>query len=187
MRIPSPPSSVSGSSTETASVSTVGPSQAQQEAREALARSSRPADLSAKLPTVAVAIPAPIPEEEEEERRSRQPTPANSLVAAFRMQVPPAQKAEPVPSPVFASHEPPSSTATPSTGKSPSISTETSPSPPSPSEESPKSPDGPNASRHPTRAQRVSFDGMQEQAGTLVNRAAEIVQSARGFLGSIWN
>ncbi|EIW58597.1 protein phosphatase regulator REG1 [Trametes versicolor FP-101664 SS1] len=185
MRIPSPPSSVSGSSTETASVSTVGPSQAQQEAREALARPSRSADPAAKLPTVAVAIPSPIPEEEEEERRSRQPTPANSPVAAFRMQVPPAQKAEPVPSPVFASHEPPSSsTATsPSTGKSP----ETSPSPPSPSEESPKSPDSSNALRHPTRAQRVSFDGMQEQAGTLVNRAAEIVQSARGFLGSIWN
>ncbi|KAI0629329.1 hypothetical protein C8Q77DRAFT_1065937 [Trametes polyzona] len=188
MRIPSPPSSVSGSSTETASVSTVGPSQAQQQAQEAYERANRAADLPVSKPTsVAVAIPSPIPEEEEEEqRRSRQPTPANSPVAAFRMQVPPAQTAEPVSSPVSASHEPSSSTSAASP-KSPSVTPDTSSGTQSPSAESPKSPEGPGASRHPSRAQRVSLDGMQEQAGTLVNRAAEIVQSARGFLGSIWN
>ncbi|KAI0366976.1 hypothetical protein BV20DRAFT_951134 [Pilatotrama ljubarskyi] len=196
MRIPSPPSSVSGSSTETASVSTVGPSQVQQQAhaqaREAYERSNAAPDASAsKVPFVAVTIPSPIAEEEEEQRRSRQPTPANSPVAAFRMQVPPAQKAEPVSSPVSASHEPPAPGASSSanTAKSLSVATEASARLESPSAESPKSPDatGPNASRHPSRAQRVSLDGMQEHAGTLVNRAAEIVQSARGFLGSIWN
>ncbi|KAH9893462.1 hypothetical protein C8Q73DRAFT_648107 [Cubamyces lactineus] len=181
MRIPSPPSSVSGSSTETASVSTVGPSpaqqQAHQQAREAYEHANRTAGASSKTPIMAVAIPSPIPEEEEEQRRSRQPTPANSPVAAFRTQVPDAQKAQP---------QPTSSTTGPTV--SPSTTTTLS-SPASPSAESPKSPDSANSSpsRHTSRAQRVSFDGMQEQAGTLVNRAAEIVQSARGFLGSIWN
>ncbi|KAH9852624.1 hypothetical protein C2E23DRAFT_730255 [Lenzites betulinus] len=185
VRVPSPPSSVSGSSTETASVSTVGPSRAQQASETASRAPEVPVVVAAaKLPSAvaAVAIPSPIPEEEEvEQRRSRQPTPANSPVAAFRMQVPPAQKAEPISSPVSASHEPLSSPATP-----PSVVTKVSS--PSASVEAPKSPDSPSgASRHPSRAQRVSIDGMQEQAGTLVNRAAEIVQSARGFLGSIWN
>ncbi|KAI0352400.1 hypothetical protein OH77DRAFT_1409262 [Trametes cingulata] len=194
LRIPSPPSSVSGSSTETASVSTVGPSQVQQQtqaqAREAYERSNLVVDASAaKPPSVAVTVPSPVAEEEEEQRRSRQPTPANSPVAAFRMQVPPAQKAEPVSTPVSASHEPPAPSAPNSahTAKSLSVSTEASAAPGSPSAESPKSPDGLDASRHPSRARRVSLDGVQEQAGTLVNRAAEMVQSARGFLGSIWN
>ncbi|KAI0820767.1 hypothetical protein BC628DRAFT_1341384 [Trametes gibbosa] len=188
VRVPSPPSSVSGSSTETASVSTVGPSHAQQQqqqAREASELATRSPELPAaapKLPSAAAAaaIPSPIPEEEEEEqRRSRQPTPANSPVAAFRIQVPPAQKAEPVSSPVSASHDPLVSP----TGLQ---NTTTKVAPSSPILDAPKSPDS-GASRHPSRAQRVSIDGMQEQAGTLVNRAAEIVQSARGFLGSIWN
>ncbi|KAI0766986.1 hypothetical protein BD413DRAFT_480253 [Trametes elegans] len=178
-RIPSPPSSVSGSSTETASVSTVGPSSAQQQAREAYESSTHSSDApQPKSPRLSGSIPSPIPEEGEEERRSRQPTPANSPVAAFRMPVPPAQKAAPVSSPVSASHEPPTK---------PSVSTDVSSGAFAPSAESPRSPSGSGPSRHPTRAQRVSFDGMQEQAGTLVNRAAEIVQSARGFLGSIWN
>ncbi|KAI8969370.1 hypothetical protein BD414DRAFT_511004 [Trametes punicea] len=186
-RIPSPPSSASGSSTETSSIATVGRSQAQNAKPQERAR--RPADVSiVKSPAIVVAIPSPIPEEEEEQRRSRQPTPANSPVAAFRMQVPPAQKAEPVSSPVSASHEPASTLTTSSplgTVVPPSRSSGST----SPSAETPKSTDGPSpsASRHPSRAQRVSLDGMQEQAGTLVNRAAEIVQSARGFLGSIWN
>ncbi|OSD05510.1 hypothetical protein PYCCODRAFT_1465395 [Trametes coccinea BRFM310] len=179
VRVPSPPSSVSGSSTETASVSTVGPTQGQQERPaqvQTSERAPRPAEVPiVKSPGVVVAIPSPIPEEEEEERRSRQPTPANSPVAAFRMQVPPAQKAEPVSSPVSASVSTPPA--------------ESSSAPTTSSAESSKTPDAAAAtvSRHPSRAQRVSIDGMQEQAGTLVNRAAEIVQSARGFLGSIWN
>ncbi|CDO73314.1 hypothetical protein BN946_scf185008.g76 [Trametes cinnabarina] len=192
VRVSSPPSSVSGSSTETASVSTVGPSQAQQHQQQQQAQTQSHASERAphskevpivKSPSVVVAIPPPIPEEEEEERRSRQPTPANSPVAAFRMQVPPAQKAEPVSSPVSASHDPLSSPSIASPPVGPSSG------PATPSAESPSAAEGaaPNASRHPSRAQRVSLDGMQEQAGTLVNRAAEIVQSARGFLGSIWN
>ncbi|RDX54027.1 hypothetical protein OH76DRAFT_1057759 [Lentinus brumalis] len=189
-RIPSPPSSVSGSSTETASVSTVGPSVAQQQAQQGQqehAERSRSAvhAPAAKTPVPPFPIPSPIPEEieEEEEQRSRHPTPANSPVAAFRMPVPPAQKAEPISSPISASHEPPASASRTSSNGSVEASTADS----GVASPSPESPTRTPGSRHPTRAQRVSFDGMQEQAGTLVNRAAEIVQSARGFLGSIWN
>ncbi|RPD59565.1 hypothetical protein L227DRAFT_611800 [Lentinus tigrinus ALCF2SS1-6] len=176
-RIPSPPSSVSGSSTETASVSTVGPSPAQQQAQQEQERERPRLALYAPAARPPIPpIPSPIPEvEEEEQRRSRHPTPANSPVAAFRMPVPPAQKAEPVSSPISASHEPSG------TSRSPTGAAEASNSAP------PESPTKSPTSKHPSRAQRVSFDGMQEQAGTLVNRAAEIVQSARGFLGSIWN
>ncbi|KAI0675758.1 hypothetical protein C8Q78DRAFT_1074748 [Trametes maxima] len=197
LRIPSPPSSVSGSSTETASVSTIGPSQAQQQSRVAADGSSASASIptsvavAASAPSASVSIPSPIPEEEEEERRSRQPTPANSPVAAFRMQVPRVQKAEPVSSPVSASHEPPSSSSsspTAAVAKSPSITTDVASGAALPSLGSPKSPDSAASPTRPwSRGQRASLDGAQEQAGTLVNRAAEIVQSARGFLGSIWN
>ncbi|KAI0642185.1 hypothetical protein C8Q79DRAFT_929196 [Trametes meyenii] len=205
LRIPSPPSSVSGSSTETASVSTIGPSQAQQTRVAAVDGSSASASsiaapvavaAAASAPSASVSIPSPIPEEEEEERRSRQPTPANSPVAAFRMQVPRVQKAEPVSSPVSASHEPPSSSSssssssTAATAKSPSITTDVASGAALPSLGSPKSSDSAASPTRPwSRGQRASLDGSgsQEQAGTLVNRAAEIVQSARGFLGSIWN
>lgn len=183
-RAPSPPSSVSGSSTETASVSTVGPSTVQQQAQDSADRPRLSIHASSsKSPLVEPAIPEV---EEEEERRSRHPTPANSPVAAFRMAVPPAQRAEPVSSPVLASHERSTSSSISRTPtKSPS-STEVIDSPDFMYSDPPVSPVSPT-SRHPSRAQRVSFDGMQEQAGTLVTRAAEIVQSARGFLGSIWN
>ena len=178
-RIPSPPSSVSGSSTETASVSTVGPSQAQQQAQQEQERERERPRLALHAPAAKAPIPpipSPIPEvDEEEQQRSRHPTPANSPVAAFRMPVPPAQKAEPVSSPISASHEP-------------SVASRSPASPVEAAESAfPDSPTRSSGSRHPSRAQRVSFDGMQEQAGTLVNRAAEIVQSARGFLGSIWS
>ncbi|KAI1790307.1 hypothetical protein LXA43DRAFT_1017401 [Ganoderma leucocontextum] len=199
-RVPSPPSSVSGSSTETASVSTVGPSAAQQHYQQQQqpqqALSPEPAERpklsihapSAKSSAIPV-VPPPIPEVEEEElQRSRHPTPANSPVAAFRIAVPPAQMAQPVSSPISASHDHTSVPMTrpllKSSGESGST-TDTD----DMSEPPPRSPTSPTASssRHPSRAQRMSFDGMQEQAGTLVNRAAEIVQSARGFLGSIWS
>ena len=193
LRVPSPPSSVSGSSTETASVSTVvGPSSAQQRAQVAAQQQQDLAQELAERPKLSVQAPSAkspvvqptIPEvEEEEQRRSRHPTPANSPVAAFRMAVPPAQKAEPVSSPVLASpHERSSSSSI-------SRSTEATESPESSFLESPRSPPVSPTTRgsHPSRAQRVSLDGMQEQAGTLVNRAAEIVQSARGLWGSIWS
>ncbi|KAH9910972.1 uncharacterized protein BXZ73DRAFT_108335 [Epithele typhae] len=194
--VPSPPSSVSGSSTETASVSTIGPGDVQAGMTTPTAASwtsatpqTEDADnskMSVELATPKKpTLPSPIEEEEEEEEtlRSRQPTPANSPVAAFRIAVPPAQKAAPVSSPVSASHEPSPSTSRTSTSTSFKSTDDSDPA-------SPVSPDSPKRSsggRHPSRSQRVSFDGMQEQAGTLVNRAAEIVQSARGFLGSIWS
>ena len=199
-RVPSPPSSVSGSSTETASVSTVGPSAAQQHYQQ---QQQSQASESAERPKLAIhapsakppaaslpTVPSPIPEVEEEElRRSRHPTPANSPVAAFRIAVPPAQTAQPVSSPISASHGHTSGSTTRPSPKSSAESastTDTADLSESPLR-SPSSPTASSSSRHPSRAQRVSFDGMQEQAGTLVNRAAEIVQSARGFLGSIWS
>ena len=205
-RAPSPPSSVSGSSTETASVSTVGPSNAQHQhqhqhqhqVQQSPVLPSSPSEgterpkLSIHAPVAKPpVVPSPIPEmEEEEERRSRHPTPANSPVATFRISVPPAQTAQPVSSPVFASqnHQGAAVSRTSTKSSGDSTSTSTTATGDSPVLDSPTSPVSPSsASRHPSRAQRVSFDGMQEQAGTLVNRAAEIVQSARGFLGSIWS
>ncbi|PIL24754.1 hypothetical protein GSI_12640 [Ganoderma sinense ZZ0214-1] len=192
-RVPSPPSSVSGSSTETASVSTVGPSAVQQHYQQSQAPESaeRPKlsihAPSAKPPAVPLPnVPSPIPEVEEEElRRSRHPTPANSPVAAFRIAVPPAQMAQPVSSPISASHGHTSGSVPRPSPKS--VSTADAGDVNESPLRSPTSPTASSSSRHPSRAQRVSFDGMQEQAGTLVNRAAEIVQSARGFLGSIWS
>lgn len=179
-RAPSPPSSVSGSSTETASVSTVGPS-AYQQAQESAERPRLSIHApSAKPPAVPVpVVRSPIPELEEEEelRRSSHPTPANSPVAAFRIAVLPAQTAQPVSSPISASHDHPSiSTTRPNPKGTDDLS------------ESPTSLTATSSSRHPSRGQRRSLDGVQEHAGTLVNRAAEIVQTAaRGLLGSIWS
>ena len=98
---------------------------------------------------------------------------------------PPVGKAEPAEPSVVVAPSPSVSSSTPSPEPSKPKVQVTPSSPVQPEVESPSSPT--TKSRHPTRAQRVSLDGVQEQAGTLVNRAAEIVQSARGFLGSIWS
>ncbi|EMD39245.1 hypothetical protein CERSUDRAFT_112904 [Gelatoporia subvermispora B] len=163
---PSPPSSVSGSST--ASVSTAGT------AREAEAGSSRPrlslGSAHARTSASAVPIPSPIPEEDEQ--RSRHPTPANSPITTFH--------------PMGHARHESASAPSPSKEKSP-IVTLPHPAPwlvtppaidtPSPALESP----------HADRTHKAASARAEQQSGTLVGRAVEMVTSARGFLGSIWN
>ncbi|EKM49016.1 uncharacterized protein PHACADRAFT_214539 [Phanerochaete carnosa HHB-10118-sp] len=116
-----------------------------------------------------IPIPSPIPEEEE--TRSRQPTPANSPVRAFSSS---AHTSSPTPgSPL---------TATPSPKSRPSAPV-TSPSEAQATPSSPTLPVSQSRIRSPERDKR----GDGQEHGTLVGRAAEIVSSARGLLGAIWN
>ncbi|THH17439.1 hypothetical protein EUX98_g9135 [Antrodiella citrinella] len=161
----SPPSSISGSST--ASSTTIGP-------HDVAERVTRRPSVSS------IPIPEPIPEEEEL-TRSRQSTPANSPTTALALHpsvlpipVPPILQTQSSLSPQFA-RAPKSPPVLPVTSPSEATATATTCPPLS-----------------PTNLQRSServVKGLPEEAqqtGTLVGRAAEIVSSARGFLGSIW-
>ncbi|PSR78270.1 hypothetical protein PHLCEN_2v7466 [Hermanssonia centrifuga] len=161
---PSPSSSVCGSSisgSSTASAATImGPVNDDDNIRrKIMGVPSRP---------LHIPIPSPIPEEEEQ--RSRQPTPANSPVRAFTSPASPSasspQERQPPGSPLHVTPPPKSRPSAPVTS-------------PSEAQAIPNSP----VRGH---ERRISSDG-QEQHGTLVGRAADIVSSARGFLGAIWN
>ncbi|KAH9832636.1 uncharacterized protein C8Q71DRAFT_262247 [Rhodofomes roseus] len=131
------------------------------------ARPSQAQD-SAPLPRIAVhtgpsaplLIPSPIPEEEEIRRLSH-PTPVNSPVNALKASITspgiPVAKLEPQPT----------------TLSSPSTA------------EGEISASSPIAIPRKDRTPRSSLDGQQD--GTFVGRAADMVSSARGLLGSIWN
>lgn len=152
-------SSVSGSSTASAATAaTVSPPKVDNQEEDRRGRNS----YSSYPRPSHIPIPSPIPEEEEQ--RSRHPTPANSPVRALS-------------SPI---HTPPIA-HTPSPKSRPSAPV-TSPS------EAQATPSSPTTSGMP-KAQKLRSDGGPEQPqhGTLVGRAAEIVSSARGLLGAIWN
>ncbi|OCH84624.1 hypothetical protein OBBRIDRAFT_798913 [Obba rivulosa] len=162
-RAPSPPSSISGSST--ASVSTIVPSR--QSVGETDASMGRPrltlGSPHAKI--VAVPIPSPIPEEDEQ--RSRHPTPANSPVTVLHpmghaRQESVSKEKSPITTPP---HSAPWQVTPPAIDS------------PAPALESPAA----------DRSRKVADARAEQQSGTLVGRAVEIVTSARGFLGSIWN
>lgn len=158
-------SSVSGSSTASAATeATVSPPKADADASDARARGSTSFTRPMHIP-----IPSPIPEEEEQ--RSRQPTPANSPVRALASPVPPPA---PLGSP---RHVAPAPKARPSQPVTSPSAAQAVPSPPH------------AKLRSPERAPRG--DGQeqqqQQQPGTLVGRAAEIVSSAKGLFGAIWN
>ncbi|KZT69311.1 hypothetical protein DAEQUDRAFT_691197 [Daedalea quercina L-15889] len=144
----SPPSSVSGSST--ASASTARPAQ---DATGA----SRPRIAVHTGPTIPRPIPSPIPEEEEL-RRTSHPTPANSPVATLKASITsPTTKSDPQP------------TALTSTSHAEGEISTTSP----------------IAIPRKDRTPRPSLEGQQD--GTFAGRAADMMSSARGLLGSIWN
>lgn len=151
-------SSASGSST--ASIVTVAPQKTESE-REPRGRSN----LSRAMH---IPIPSPIPEEEE--TRSRQPTPANSPVRALSSPHTPPHVAPG--SPLHVTPPPKSRPSEPVTS-------------PSEAQALPTSPSVFNSFRGSRSPERIGQE--QNQPGTLVSRAAEIVSSARGFLGAIWN
>ncbi|EIN03870.1 hypothetical protein PUNSTDRAFT_123132 [Punctularia strigosozonata HHB-11173 SS5] len=113
---------------------------------------------------LALPIPSPIPEEDE--ARSRNPTPANSpTLAAMQRVLPPDAFAAPnTPPPKATSHA-----RTTSNSSVRSIDY-------APVQSSPI--------LRPADKRRRSSDGGPD--GTLVGRAADIVSTARGFLGSLW-
>ncbi|KAH8103954.1 hypothetical protein BXZ70DRAFT_674671 [Cristinia sonorae] len=166
----SPPSSISGSST--ASSATIGPSEASE-------------TRTIRRPIVpSLPIPSPIPEEDET-ARSKQPTPANSPIATLSLQ----PSVLPIPVPPVLQASPPTTPPTHQFARAPKT-------PPvlpvtSPSAATATGTTSPPLS--PTNLQRSServIKGIAEEGqpgGTLVGRAAEIVSSARGFLGSIWS
>jgi len=105
-----------------------------------------------------LSIPIPTSIHEEEEQRSRHPTPANSPVTSVRPVLPVA----------------------PAHISAPGITIYTIP----PSPDKPSSPQSNTSS-----GRRDVWDnkvGEQPQVGTLVGRAVDIVTSARGLLGSLW-
>lgn len=160
-------SSVSGSSTASvATEATVAPPQADGRPTEPQGRGASNSYKPSHIP-----IPSPIPEEEE--TRSRQPTPANSPVRAFSS---PAHTPTPTHgSPLAATPAPKSRPSEPVTS-------------PSEAQATPSSPTLPGTSQSRIRSpEREKREGGHEQQGTLVGRAAEIVSSARGLLGAIWN
>ncbi|PCH36292.1 hypothetical protein WOLCODRAFT_126993 [Wolfiporia cocos MD-104 SS10] len=105
------------------------------------------------------AVPIPSPIQEEDEQRSRHPTPANSPVSALNPVLPPS--------------------ASPASPQEKSARRTTSPDAKSPINSASPVP----IPRPKTYGPR---DGQQDPQ-TLVSRAVDIVSSARGFLGSIWN
>ncbi|KAI0923621.1 hypothetical protein AcV5_009110 [Taiwanofungus camphoratus] len=158
----SPPSSISGSST--ASVSTVR--QAPANDSEIVTRPRIIINPAASY-TPPLLIPSPIPEEEEQ--RSRQPTPANSPVFALNPIMPaPQDSAYP-------------KKAVPRVPQSSPVS------PPRDSKAYVSGPPSSPTSRPRDRVARGSVDGHQDTSGSLVGRAVDMVTSARGFFGAIWN
>ena len=151
-------SSVSGSSTASAATAaTVSPPKAEDQEEDRRGRNS----YSSYPRPSHIPIPSPIPEEEE--TRSRQPTPANSPVRALS-------------SPV---HTPPTAHA-PSPKSRPSAPVTS----PSEAQATPSSPTTPSM----PKSQKIRSSSVEPtQTGTLVARAAEMVSSARGLLGAIWN
>ncbi|GBE89532.1 hypothetical protein BKA93DRAFT_828708 [Sparassis latifolia] len=153
----SPPSSISGSST--ASTSTVAP--APQGESDIVQNRLRVRIVHGQSSIPSIALPSPIPEEEEQ--RSRQPTPANSPVSALHRALPdvPDRVSQP-----------------------PQLRRPMDPHP----ERQPQAEQKSAARSSPgkDRAAHASLDH-HEQPGTLVSRAVEMVTSARGFLGAIWN
>ncbi|KAI0788903.1 hypothetical protein C8Q75DRAFT_195557 [Abortiporus biennis] len=179
---PSPPSSVAGSTTttasdssSTASSSTVVPGKTAPQPNDdsdVIVMRSR----SHNPPKTSIFVPSPIPEEEELRSKQSTPTPASPPSHSFRL-VPNVLQSG-VTSPNHSITPPKARISQPVT--SPSEATAISP---------PTSPTG----FHADRSLRGSIDGLpphsptQQQAGTLAGRAADLVSSARGFLGSIWN
>ncbi|KZT07318.1 uncharacterized protein LAESUDRAFT_725233 [Laetiporus sulphureus 93-53] len=123
---------------------------------------------SAPIPTIQLPpfnVPSPIPEEDEQ--RSRQPTPANSPISALHAVLPaPVKPAPPSPSKEQADGRSSTSPVSP-TGVQASV---TSPIP---------------IPRARDRVPRSSGDVQQDVS--FVGRATDMMSSARGFLGSIWN
>ncbi|CCM06363.1 uncharacterized protein FIBRA_08620 [Fibroporia radiculosa] len=156
----SPPSSVSGSST----ASTATARQQTYDTPVAV-----PPRISLHLPSAAgPALPIPSPIMEEDEQRSLYPTPASSPVRAVNpITVAPTNPASPLQDKAVV-ESPPSSVSL----ASPDLKT-----PPSSPVPIPRSKD---------RVPRAA-EGPQEQPGTFVGRAVDMVSSARGFFGSIWN
>lgn len=165
----SPPSSVSGSST--ASATTARPAQGQDVVHTAVPPRRVAVHAGHSVPLL---IPSPIPEEDEQ-RRSFFPTPANSPVIALQTNVAPVRpeaQAKPVVTPPVKPEPLPKPTTLTSTSHAEGqMST--------PAATSPIS--IPRKARTP----RSSLEGQQD--GTFVGRAADMMSSARGLLGSIWN
>ena len=159
-------SSVSGSSTASAATeATVAPQKAENEGPESQGRGKSNSYRPSHIP-----IPSPIPEEEE--TRSRQPTPANSPVRALS-------------SPV---HTPSPTHGTPLTAKPSPKSRPSEPvTSPSEAQATPSSPTASTIAQSRIRSPERGGRGDGPEQGTLVGRAAEIVSSARGLLGAIWN
>ncbi|KAF7798740.1 hypothetical protein EIP86_009965 [Pleurotus ostreatoroseus] len=166
-------SSVSGSSTASVATVTAHAGEDQGARAKGSSVSSRP---------LHIPIPSPIPEEEE--TRSRQPTPANSPVRALSSQQPPTSPttATPTSPQHHHSHSPSSPLHVSPPAKSRLSEPVTSPS------EAQATPGSPlhRTERH-ARSASEGQEHHHQQHGTLVGRAAEIVHSARGFLGAIWN
>ena len=171
----SPPSSVSGSST--ASSTTARPTQAQDAVNSA---APRPRIAVSAGPSVPLPIPSPIPEEDEQ-RRSSFPTPANSPVVPLKTSIPPSTKPEPQPKlpvvtpPVKSEPQPRPTTLTSTSHAEGEISTTM----------ATATATSPIAIPRKDRTPRTSLEGQQD--ATFVGRAADMMSSARGLLGSIWN
>ncbi|KAH9927005.1 uncharacterized protein B0H18DRAFT_306485 [Fomitopsis serialis] len=110
-------------------------------------------------PSVPLPIPSPIPEEEEQWRSSH-PTPANSPVTTLKASITSPN------TPLVKSEQQPTTVTSTSHA------------------EGEMSPSSPIAIPRKDRTPRSSLDG---QDGTFAGRAADMVSSARGLLGSIWN
>lgn len=162
----SPPSSVSGSST--ASSTTARPAQG----HDAVA--PRPRIAVSSGPSVPLPIPSPIPEEDEQ-WRSCFPTPANSPVVPLKTNVALPVKFEPQPKLVVTPPVKPESQPKPTTLTSTSHAE---------GQMSTTAATSPIAIPRKDRTPRSSLEG---QDGTFVARAADMMSSARGLLGSIWN
>lgn len=172
-------SSVSGSSTASVATVTAHPAEDKSEHQGGHFKVTSVPSRISHIP-----IPSPIPEEEEQ--RSRQPTPANSPVRALASQSSPQSPAScsTIPSPTTPQHQ-----------HSPSAPPQVSPPPKSRLSEPVTSPSEAQATpsspiSRPESHVRAASDGQERQHpqhGTLIGRAAEIVQHARGLFGAIWN